>query len=503
MITPEEFGSASTHDLLSAAARGVIGVDHRLLRSILDRPESEWVTDLVRFGLEDHDQDAIDLEGLLIDFLRHRYSPLAKPYIEDLARKHHWDVPDEFQELLTRAGADVIDLLTGLYRAYGAQEGADLAFALAALGVMDARILNVLLEHLRDNPSDGAFALGIYADPAARPALEQALARSTDDALRGIVQRALADIEDAQQRPQPIADEAFDIWAKYPASALPEFDVLSEFDREGFLDSPIREYRAAAVDSFFNEELPQERAAKILRLAVADPEPLVRGQAWETLGSNASSEPALLDQIAERLLDSSVAIEERGGAAVAVARRAHLPFIREAILTLYEDPKSRAKALEAMWRSLDRGFAPYFQESFDAADPEVRRQAILGTGYLRLHTEASRLEALFEDEECRTDALLAYALSTPAEISPGRIPGFLRRIEQRAGGLTLDEADVVKNALDQRLVWSGYQPFFEAGSVSDEDVGGEEAVKPAPAKTGRNQPCPCGSGKKYKKCCGK
>ena len=25
---------------------------------------------------------------------------------------------------------------------------------------------------------------------------------------------------------------------------------------------------------------------------------------------------------------------------------------------------------------------------------------------------------------------------------------------------------------------------------------------PAPRKTGRNQPCPCGSGKKYKRCCG-
>jgi uncharacterized protein YecA (UPF0149 family) len=24
----------------------------------------------------------------------------------------------------------------------------------------------------------------------------------------------------------------------------------------------------------------------------------------------------------------------------------------------------------------------------------------------------------------------------------------------------------------------------------------------APPKTGRNEPCPCGSGKKYKKCCG-
>lgn len=26
---------------------------------------------------------------------------------------------------------------------------------------------------------------------------------------------------------------------------------------------------------------------------------------------------------------------------------------------------------------------------------------------------------------------------------------------------------------------------------------------PKPTKIGRNDPCPCGSGKKYKKCCGK
>jgi uncharacterized protein len=27
-------------------------------------------------------------------------------------------------------------------------------------------------------------------------------------------------------------------------------------------------------------------------------------------------------------------------------------------------------------------------------------------------------------------------------------------------------------------------------------------VPPAPVKVGRNDPCPCGSGRKYKKCCG-
>lgn len=31
----------------------------------------------------------------------------------------------------------------------------------------------------------------------------------------------------------------------------------------------------------------------------------------------------------------------------------------------------------------------------------------------------------------------------------------------------------------------------------------KKPVKRASPKVGRNDPCPCGSGKKYKKCCGK
>ncbi|MBI3920989.1 MAG: SPASM domain-containing protein, partial [Armatimonadetes bacterium] len=32
--------------------------------------------------------------------------------------------------------------------------------------------------------------------------------------------------------------------------------------------------------------------------------------------------------------------------------------------------------------------------------------------------------------------------------------------------------------------------------------GNREATKPSPGKVGRNEPCPCGSGQKFKKCCG-
>jgi preprotein translocase subunit SecA len=36
-----------------------------------------------------------------------------------------------------------------------------------------------------------------------------------------------------------------------------------------------------------------------------------------------------------------------------------------------------------------------------------------------------------------------------------------------------------------------------------EDIKAPETIKREGEKVGRNDPCPCGSGKKYKKCCGK
>lgn len=38
---------------------------------------------------------------------------------------------------------------------------------------------------------------------------------------------------------------------------------------------------------------------------------------------------------------------------------------------------------------------------------------------------------------------------------------------------------------------------------ADMDGGGRSSEKNTAAKVGRNDPCPCGSGKKYKRCCGR
>ena len=46
----------------------------------------------------------------------------------------------------------------------------------------------------------------------------------------------------------------------------------------------------------------------------------------------------------------------------------------------------------------------------------------------------------------------------------------------------------------------------ENASVTEASAGQTEPERPMPAvsqKVGRNEPCPCGSGKKYKQCCGR
>jgi len=42
-----------------------------------------------------------------------------------------------------------------------------------------------------------------------------------------------------------------------------------------------------------------------------------------------------------------------------------------------------------------------------------------------------------------------------------------------------------------------------ASDLKSSHEGAPRQVRPLRVKAGRNEPCPCGSGKKFKKCCGK
>jgi len=225
------------------------------------------------------------------------------------------------------------------------------------------------------------------------------------------------------------------------------------------LASSLADLRVEVAASYRGSELAKEVKARLFELATTDPEPGVRGACWEAL-QDLSDEPEVRRAMLAVLKDAAASWQEKSGAAIALAQQSEITSVFNAIETLYADPRSRAKALQAMARSFDRRYADYPPRHLDDPDPVIRRQAIWGVGYLNLPSEAPRLEAFFENAEFRSDALFAYALSVPGETSPGRARALYKKVAIAAGGLHGDEEDLVRIALDQRLMLRGKKPVF-------------------------------------------
>ncbi len=485
------------YELLHAAARGEVGIDPRCLHGGLDRRE-EAVAALVRFTSEERGADAVFLEDDLIALFRALKAPEALPFYLAVLRRNLSDVPDALIDALVECGAGAVDGLLELYNELDEEESGEVAFALAALRVRDERILDLLLERLDFDAVDGAMNLALYGNPAAAPALRRILDATpeSDTHIRTAIQAELRELENPVER---IVDAPFDIWDDFPEKALPDFYLLGQEARLKALAHEDAEFRAGAAATFFNETYEDDVRAKLFEAARHDTDAAVRARCWEALLGE-TGEPEIREEMLAVAGNREAPIEERAGAAVGLAQEAGTPAVRAAIEELYDQPEARAKALEAMWRSLDRQFGQYFPRHIEDPDRKVQRAALLGAGHLGLHTEAGRIEKLFDDDDVRSDALFAYAMAAPGETSPSRMRALLRRIDRLAGGLDEAEEELVMVALDQRLDYHGMKPVFSpAFDEEDED----EAPPPAPAaKPGRNDPCPCGSGKKYKKCCG-
>jgi hypothetical protein len=466
------------------------------LHAILDHPDTA-LPDLVRFTQEDHAGDPVDLELELIDIFQHLGTPEALPFFTDLVRRNPNDVSDELVEAFVRLGAPAVGpLLAVLQELEGHDEG-DVLFLLAALRVRDARILEVLTRRLATDPLDAAVCLEIHGDRAAIPQLEAVLAEIPGDDLRS--RERIRSLIDSLSSTEEASDETavpFDIWELYPQEGLPDLGALGEEERLAMLRSGSVVLRAEAARSSEGSEPSPKVTKRLLDLATSDPDSSVRGACWEALAC-VSDDPKLRAAMLGVLRNPDASLEEKAGAVVALARNYEFnPILVEAIEALYDDPRARAKALKAMANSLDRRFAAYPPKHLDDPDPEIKRQAISGIGYLQLSSDAPRLEAFFDDEKYRLDALFAYALSIPAETSLGRTHALVAKVEEVAGGFREDEEDLVQFALDQRLTLRGKRPVFHRDDAEmDESPAGT-------SKVGRNDPCPCGSGKKYKKCCG-
>jgi HEAT repeat protein len=454
-LDPNKLAESIPAEVLEAAASGHLGLDHRFLHSLIDRPE-ESLPALLRFAQRDRNRDAVDLAPELIALFRYWKTPEALPFFLSYIRETPEDIPDELMEALVEIGRPALEPLLRLYRDLNESESGEVAFILANLRIRDERLLEVLVQRLEYDASDTVFLLGLYGDPAARPTLEE-LSRDASEELQNEISEALEQLTKEPSRAGE--EEAFDIWALYPEEADLPTELLDEDDRSELLQHPVASVRAAAVSSFFNRELNADLRNKMLVLAQNDPAPSVRARAWEAL-ADVTDETEVVETMLKALRNSESSIEERGGLLVGLAPESDRNEVRIAIVDLYNSPGGRAKALEAMWRSLHPSFREYFAKHLEDPELEIRRGAVWGVGYYGLKSELNRVRRLFDDEDLRSDALFAYALAIPTDVSPGRVKGLLARVERDAHGLSEMEEELVKAALDERLILAGKEPFF-------------------------------------------
>ncbi len=513
---------ASVGELLRQAASGHLGVDRRLIQNILDQPDA--ASEALAFSREPREGHRLDLDPLLIDLFRYWKTDAALDFYIDAVSRQPEEIGDDLIQAFLPFGEKAVAPLLKLYEERGEEQGGDIAFLLAGLRGRDPRVLALLLDRLEFDAGDGAFLLGLYGDKAALPALQKMLAEveKDDGELRLEIERSIEMLDSPE--PQYTA-EPFDILKEYPATELPAFDLLPDNERIAMLSSEDALIRAGAAHSFFNEDLPAETRDKLFALAKNDPELKVRVQAWESLAGAAEQAP-IQNALLATLIDGSKPVEERGAAAVGLYAFADKDEARRGIEALYElDGHARAKALEAMWRSLWEPYAKYFAPHLeDTEEIAILRQALRGAGYFRLTKHAEKIASYFDREgdlaTLREDALFAYALAMPGETTRGRVRGMLRKIDALAE-LDAVETDLVMFALDERLRLNGLAPVFQEEGDGSQGEGVrsqsgtdahnaesedriEEAAPPATVtgKVGRNDPCPCGSGKKFKKCCG-
>ena len=457
---PNKLAAIAPGEVLDASAHGHLGLDHRFLRAFVDR-EEQALPAVLAFSRRDRRGDPVDLAPELLALFRHWKTPEAVPFLIDFIREDPENVPDEVIEALVAVGSPALEPLLAIYKELDESESGEVAFILANLRVRDKRILQILTDRLAYDLSDTLLLFGVYGDPAAAPAIEKAAAEfSVDDVeLKKEAADTLESLKsDATENPGEEPDP-FDIWALYPEEDELPIDLLGEDERVELLGYPVPSVRAAAAHSFFNRELTPEVRSQILALAQHDKEVSVRARAWEAL-INSTEEAAVVEPMLRALRNPALPVEERGGLLVGLAPEADRNEVRNAITELYGHPECRSKALEAMWRSMHPSFRDNFARHLEDNDLEVRRGAIWGVGYYGLKAELDRLRKLFGDEDLRSDALFAYALALPGETSRGRMKSMLTRIEKEALGLSEMEEELVKAALDERLMLAGKEPVF-------------------------------------------
>ncbi|HNY40676.1 MAG TPA: HEAT repeat domain-containing protein [Bryobacteraceae bacterium] len=523
MILPSQYATADPIDLLRHAEQGLVGLDQRLMGALMARREATLAA-LSRFTSEPDTERLVDLTEQVFDLYRHFNSPQAASFYIGLLCESLDDTPDSLIEALAALGPAAVDPLLALHSSVESDDAADVVFVLAATGVRDERVAKLLLSTLATDPYAGALSIGLYGDPALAAPVQQALDALPESSAED--RKALADclealanasVEDRQiERP--------DILPDYPEAASPLFDYLDDDHLIEFLRCADPGCRHDAALSLVDADYPDSVLEALLGRAPAETDPQVRQAVLRALGERLDDDriPGLLASV---LSSEAEPLPVRAGALVALAQDPSNAVFRGNVFEFLASPATRAAALEAMWRSGDESYIPAFRTALRDEDLLVRIEAVHGVGSFPIPVLAIEMIPLFASEELREDALYSYASAVNAKITPKSVHRIFDEIEKKADGLSADEAEVVASALDRRLEIEGFEPVFHQQDAHDHDHDGcghdhshdinpalmtsvgqldDVAVaqgKPA-AKAGRNDPCPCGSGKKFKKCCG-
>lgn len=177
--------------------------------------------------------------------------------------------------------------------------------------------------------------------------------------------------------------------------------------------------------------------------------------------------------------------------------------------------------------------------ALNAAEDKVDRNSLLGRWRAKAYDQKANkgdLTRLWQDYFLTEKGIYEQLLENPEEVVTGTVKelaekyhttlekmvGFLDGIndslinqnpietmeEDTVVNLGFDKALLYKNMVDARADWLYELPQWK--KIYDEETRHKlflESRKSGtivkPKKIGRNDPCPCGSGKKYKQCCGR
>ncbi len=415
---------------------------------------------LEEFVDQDHESDRVDIEEQVFDLFRHLRTPRALPFYTLQLRAQMDGVKEELIEAFAELGEPALQPLMDLYQELDEEESGEVAFLLAAMQLRDPRITELLLSRLEYDAQDAAICLGIHGDPAARPALEQLLAEVGGQPDAGLLK---ADVEEALSRlseaTEPSERIPYNIYEQYDAFQPPYFEVMEAEESLAWLASPDPRVRAAVAESLDENDITQALAMELVGFALREEELAVRCALWKSLlPAEASKE--LLARVQARFDDATAEPEERATIAIVLSKMDYGQALKSRILDFYNDPDTRALAIEAMWYSSEPEFLPLVHAHLEDEDVAIRRAAILGVGFYVDKSAAPRLIPAMGIEDLRSDAIYSYALAHPGEVSRITAQKVLRHVEEVAGGLDSEETMMAMSAIDLRLGIQGIRPFF-------------------------------------------